>query len=307
MGTTNTELHTDSIAKDRDVRHYVSASSPIFIGGAPRSGTTLLSVMLNAHPSLVCGPESDLLRRWRDVQQMPRDPLRWLWHRARGWTGPYEHLTTPFGMTLSTIRELHLASHDGAEFIDRFFAEYARKHDATRWVEKSPANVTQLPFLFERFPNAKFVHLIRDGRDVACSLSRWSVQISRHEASGIGECIELWDRWVRQGLQWRGHPRYLELRYETLVRQPESTLRMLLEWLDVEWHDSVMRYDSTDQANRPELSCAHVAGTQSSPYTTAIGRWQSALSPTDRVEVQKIGGELLRQLGYIDGDGWLVE
>lgn len=174
-----------------------------------------------------------------------------------------------------------------------------------RWVEKSPANVTRLGFLFEHFPKAKFVHLIRDGRDVACSLRKWSVQISRHEASGIGECIELWDRWVRDGLAWRGHANYREVRYEQLVHEPETILRDLLEWLDVPWDDRVLSYDSVAHENRPEITADHVAGTRRSPYTDSIGRWREALNQEDRRVVQKIAGTLLAELGYLDGSSWV--
>ncbi len=284
---------------------YSSGSCPIFIGGSPRSGTTLLSVMLNAHPSLVCGPESDLLRRWQDVGAMPRATIRWWWHRLRGWTQPYQHLTGPFDMPLDAVRGLRLASSNGPEFIDRFFDAYAGNHGATRWVEKSPANVTRLGFLFEHFPQAKFVHLIRDGRDVACSLRKWSVQISRHEASGIEECIKLWDRWVREGLAWRGHPNYVEIRYEDLVRYPEQTLRPLFDWLDLTWDDRVLSYASVEHDNRPELAEAHVAGTRRSPYTNSIGRWQASLNRSDRRIVHETAGALLGELDYIDGDAWV--
>jgi protein-tyrosine sulfotransferase len=284
---------------------YVSTASPIFVGGAPRSGTTLLSVMLNAHPALVCGPEADLLRRWRDVGRMPTGRARWAWHRLRGWTQHYEHLTRQFGMSLHELRRIRMASRSGAEFIDRFFDDYAKRHGVRRWVEKSPANVKCLPYLFERFPRAKFVHIIRDGRDVAVSLRRWSVQISRREASGIGECIGLWADWVRLGREWSHHPNYTEIRYEELVSKPEETIKPLFDRLELDWDPVVLEYADHKPTNRPELAEAHLVGTREPPYTTSVARWREALSDGDRATVERIAGPLLGELGYTTSADWV--
>ncbi len=104
---------------------------------------------------------------------MPASLPRWLWHMAHGWADGYGHLAEHFGISLWQIRRMRRRSASGAEFIDRFFGEYARRHGVTRWAEKSPANVKCLDFIFEHFPGAHFVHVIRDGRDMACSIRQW--------------------------------------------------------------------------------------------------------------------------------------
>ncbi len=286
---------------------YISSSSPIFVGGAPRSGTTLLSVILNTHPSLVCGPETDLLRRWIDVVKIPKSTVRWVWHLLRGWTQSYEHLKPDYGFSLWELRRIRLRCPSGAAFIDRFFAEYARRNGVQRWVDKSPSNVTCLDYLFKHFPRATFVHIIRDGRDACSSIRQWSKEISGPEAVFMSECVELWDKWVRLGLARSGDERYIEVRYESLVHTPEATLKPLFSRLGLEWDESVLSYASRSHGNRPELGAPHRAGTLQPPYTNAIGRWRRDLSDEDRREIERVAGPLLRELGYTELDHWVEE
>ena len=294
---------------------YTSAARPVFVGGVPRSGTTLVSLILNAHPELVCGPEADLLRCHPCVGRMPAGLPRWLWHTAHGWTGGYGHLAELFGISLWQIRQMRLRSASGAEFIDRFFGEYARRHGVTRWAEKSPANVKCLDFVFEHFPAAHFLHVIRDGRDMACSLRQW---ITRRAESGeqgqgtngkrpytIAEGIELWVEWVRLGRAWANHPNYIELRYEELVVNPEPVLRSLCDAIDLEWDPALMDYHDRQHAARPELSAPAHAATHRPISPAAVRRWQRDLSREERIIVENIAGPMLRELNYTSSAGWV--
>jgi hypothetical protein len=275
----------------------------------------LVSLILNAHPELVCGPEADLLRCHPYVARMPGSLPRWLWHTVHGWTGGYGHLAEHFGISLWQIRRMRRRSASGAEFIDRFFGEYARRHGVTRWAEKSPANVKGLDFIFEHFPGAHFVHVIRDGRDMACSIRQW---ITRRAAPGersqgtngkrpytIAEGIGLWVEWVGLGRAWKDHPNYLEVRYEDLVVNPESVLRPLCDAIDLEWDAVLIDYHDRQQAARPELSAAAHAATHRPISPAAVGRWQRELSSEERIIVEDLAGPLLRELNYTNSAGWV--
>src|SRR5688572_21024001 len=128
---------------------YTSSASPILVGGCGRSGTTLMRVILDTHPRICCGPESRLFQ-----PRVPSPPK----------------LARRFDLPEAAVGELFAKSGSQAELIDRFFALYSESRHKPRWAEKPPRNVLYLDYIFEHFPNARFVHMIRDGRDTICSL-----------------------------------------------------------------------------------------------------------------------------------------
>jgi len=275
------------------------------VGGAARSGTTLLSVILNSHPELVCGPESDLFRLWPEFDRLSVNAVTWAWHVLRGWTEPFRTLSRDFGISLQQIRRLWMRSGSPAEFIDRFFGEYARRHGVTRWADKTPANVKVIGFIFEHFPRAKFVHIIRDGRDTCCSVLAWSRQYPKSHPLDIRSAAETWSRWIGLGREWIGHPHYTEVRYEDLVTAPEASLRLLLEFLELPWNAEVLAYHDQAQSNRPDLPLTHLAGVSKPVYSSSIERWQKDLTFADRRAVEEIAGATLRELGYTDSPDWV--
>ena len=284
---------------------YVSAGAPVIVGGPARSGTTLLSVILNSHPDLVCGPESDLFRLWPECARLSVGPVRWAWHVLRGWTAPFHSWSHDFGLSLWRIRALWQRSASPAEFIDRFFADYARRHGVSRWADKTPANVKCLPFIFAHFPQARFVHLLRDGRDTCCSVLAWSRRYHGDHPLDIHSAAETWVRWVGLGRAWRGHPQYTEVHYEDLVAAPERTLRPLFEFLQLRWDPAVLNYHTRAHANRPDLGQAHLAGVTKPVYDSSIGRWRTDLNPDERRAFNEIAGPTLRELGYVDSSDWV--
>jgi len=132
---------------------YVSREPPIVVGGCARSGTTLMRVMLDTHPNIYCGPESSLFT-----------PIRIKTRRR------IRELSWKFDVSARDIERLLGASRCLSEFIEKFFNHLTSVHGKSRWGEKTPTNVLHLDYIFRHFPRAKFIHMIRDGRDVACSL-----------------------------------------------------------------------------------------------------------------------------------------
>jgi Sulfotransferase family len=144
---------------------------PVFVVGCPRSGTTLLRLMLDAHPDLSIPPESHFIPLvWRvrdryetsggfDGEKMARDVFRGI--RFRDWSLPESEVLDELG---------RVAPSDLAGSIACFFCAYAGRNGKERWGDKTPGYSMELPLLASLFPDARFVHLIRDGRDVALSL-----------------------------------------------------------------------------------------------------------------------------------------
>lgn len=219
---------SDVIGADSFSERFVSAATPVLVGGCGRSGTTLLRLMLDSHRHICCGPESRLF--------LPGKVN-------------YEWLSDQFAIPLGTVKRIYKSADSRADFIDRFFATYCQVTGKGRWAEKTPKNVTRLDFIWSAFPQARFVHLIRDGRDVVCSLrthprhkvvdGKLTVLDTRNP---IENCIERWVADVGAARQHRTDPRYLEVRYEDLVLTTRSTLETVLRFVEEPWDENVLHH-----------------------------------------------------------------
>jgi hypothetical protein len=128
---------------------YDSPSLHLVMGGAPRSGTTVLRKLFDRHPQVCCGAETKLF--------VPAAfNLEWL---ARAYRIP-----------LDELRAWRAESTSQAAFIDTFATHVTAEAGAERWAEKTPQNIRHLAWIMARFPRASIVHIIRDGRDVVCSM-----------------------------------------------------------------------------------------------------------------------------------------
>ncbi|HEV2496023.1 MAG TPA: sulfotransferase [Terriglobia bacterium] len=272
---------------DWDHGDYVSTAPAIFLGGCGRSGTTLLRVILDSHPSICCGPESRLvflLRRKLESAVLA--------HR--------------FDLDVCTVTSLLTQASSRAEFIDRFFATYALSVGKRRWAEKSPRNVQAIGYIFKHFPKAHFIHVIRDGRDVACSLRthpRHAVKEGRLVPVScqkpMTECIDRWIKDVRAGLAHSADPRVTVVRYEHLIHDTEGTLRRLFASLEEPWCDEVLRFHQVASSSRDITKFPQNPEARRPIYSSAVGRWRRDLSHEESVYIQSVAGDLLKQLGYL--------
>jgi hypothetical protein len=259
--------------------------APIFIGGCPRSGTTLLRAMLDSHPAIVCGPE---LRAFPALAGLSADMRRVM------------------GATLEAHYQLPADGLDRifADLMASFLEPLRRASGKPRVAEKTPANALHFAELARLFPEALFVQIIRDGRDVVASLLAMNWKDAKGAPLPVtrdaGAAARAWAGHVAGG---RAAPpgRYHELRYERLVADPEGELRTLLAFLGEAWSDSVLDYAARDRAGEGanESSAARIARDVD---TTAVGRWRRDLSAAQRRAVISEAGALLAELGYADHD-----
>lgn len=216
---------------------------PIFILGVPRSGTTLLRTILDSHPAIACGPETP----WLGGHQ-PRSVME-LWRFLREDRHGY---CASYGMP----REVVTAA--AREFVSRLMNDYAASKGKTRWAEKTPDNVLYVDFLLELFPEAKVVHLVRDGLDVAMStsvvaehrkgISDWHEK-NLSLAPGVAPVANTpfnallkwnhWNRLIERSLAGREHFR---LSYERLVSEPEAALRELMAFVGERFEPAMLDY-----------------------------------------------------------------
>jgi hypothetical protein len=258
------------------------AAPPIFVIGSPRSGTTLLRLILDSHPRISCGEETHFLR---DLEAIV----------GRNW-----HLVATYGLDrawwLARIRALY----------GDFQAEVLARSGKARWAEKDPTYTLHLEFIEELFPDALYVHLLRDGHDVVASFrDRWGYLSATRAARGE------WARYVRaaRALEKRlPTTRFLELRYEDLVRQPEAQGRRLFEFLGEDWHPAVLELDptahqATDRYQWFTAQRREAGGDTATIYRSRVGTGGDSLDPFLRTMLRRLHGPLLAELGYLDRDG----
>jgi len=266
--------------------------------GEARSGTTLLRVMLDAHPQMSIPPESYFVsglypyrsRYEKDGSfDLPKfaEDLEGL-HKFRDWDLAAEVLGTTFSGPMP-----------GGKYPDAIrllYATYAAAHDKPRYGDKSPGYVARMKLLTRLFPEARFVHIVRDVRSVALSLvempaewgtqsvpegaARWRHRVSRGHAEGTA----------------LGPERYLETRYEDLVADPERQLRRMLEFLLLPWDDAVLNYAERGLTRVPSGSHAIHGNVARAPTKTRD--WREQMSREDLEAVEAIAGDVMTEMGY---------
>ncbi|MBS0642729.1 MAG: sulfotransferase [Proteobacteria bacterium] len=250
-------------------------SGLVVVGGSPRSGTTLLRTLLSRHSMIAAGPETTV---FLNRISSPED------------------IATRLGWQAAEIRQWQRDSRSQAEFIGRFHAAVVQRFGKPVWLEKTPRNVGRFRFVRRHFPNAKLVHIVRDGRDVVCSLRRTPFARLDHAApdstAAAIRCAVQWRKLVEAGIKWRHDPNYYELSYEALVRAPEEQLRALLTFLDLPWEPQILQ-PADDEAPDIFESKATRAIFDSSP-----GRWRHELSPADQRALDVLLGPTLAKVGY---------
>lgn len=208
------------------------SQSPIFVVGHPRSGTTLVQLLICANPEISSAPETHLfshvlkpIRNWRSGKIAAGDVPKIL-SRLAGKPG----IRVPEGVAFEIQREAERGALGAAELLERlmrYFAEQNGQSSFRRWVEKTPRHVQYLPEILGLFPDARVVNVVRDARDVVSSHAlfngdrpgarRW--QVMRRSRS--------WNRLVGLVSQNKPNPRIIDICYEDIIRDPAGST----EWL----------------------------------------------------------------------------
>jgi protein-tyrosine sulfotransferase len=272
---------------DRSAR---SDAAAVFIGGCGRSGTTLFKQILNRHSRLACGPETSMFG-------LPFNPEN---------IGPY------WDLDVEAVRERAERCRTLVEFAEGFYAEFLRVEGKARWADKTPNNVRARPRLLTWFPRGRFIHVIRDGRDVACSLRhhpRERVERGRivpvQRNNPIPRCAERWLADTSAGLAFRGHPRCLEVRYEDLVGNAEAVLRRVCEFIGEPFESAMLEPAGSGRVRTGQTLNNRNADERIS--ASSIGRWRRDLTIEERAQFRDVAGELLLALGYAPDHAWMSE
>jgi hypothetical protein len=252
-----------------------STSKTIFVLGSPRSGTSLVQSVLAAHSGLFSIP---------------------------GETGLFSHQNIfgrrHFGLSWMENQTLFRESRDVVDFFDRAVRILESRSEDRTFVEKTPQHVLRLEFLCRRFPDARFVHVVRDGRDCFAS-ARSHAGIP--QATSAGRFARFWRRCVEVPMRLQGNPRIATLRYEDFVRDPRSELDRLMRFLELEREDQQLdpqRFGSHKRGRRDEFRLLR------SPVSDhRVGRWRQELTPAERKDFERVASRPLAAYGYLDDAG----
>ncbi|HEV3486245.1 MAG TPA: sulfotransferase [Vicinamibacterales bacterium] len=274
-----------------------SPQPPFFIVGSARSGTTMLRLMLNAHPEVAVPPESRFITEMHHSLAFGTgsgtgvDPDRFLGALERH--RRFQTWDLPVAAVAAEIAELDGAP-TYADAIAAAFRAYARAQGKTRWGDKTPRYVEDIPLLAELWPEARFIHLIRDGRNVALSYADVSFG-----PKTVGRAARLWASRVSSGCsagRALGPERYLEVRYEDLVEDAAGQVKVICGFLDLEFDPGMLDY--TERARGSVLPRAAVYNPNVMQPPTQTRAWQTSMPASHVAAFEAVAGELLSDLGY---------
>ena len=220
---------------------------PVFVVGHRKTGTTLLQELLDGHPELVVLPgESNHFHTFlpRDPEGIAVDAQRWWLLRLITPSGippfwaagkPWETDVDPYAAF--TRRLLSLAAANPGRDVLGLAAVALASGDRAAWVEKTPGHEHHLDRIVAAYPKARFVHVVRDPRSVAAAVARLDRATDQPtDLVDIGLKIR---RSFEAAERSRGE-RYLVVRYEGLVGDPEPELRRIADFCCIEWSDTLL-------------------------------------------------------------------
>ncbi|MEY2403147.1 MAG: hypothetical protein QOD38_698, partial [Acidimicrobiaceae bacterium] len=185
---------------------------------------------------------------------------------------------------------------DYADAVRRVFAAYAEAHGKPRYGDKTPRYVLSLPLLATLFPEARFVHIIRDGRDVAPSLMK-----AHWGPATITRAALNWQQQVEQGRtdgRALGPSRYLEIRYEELVADPQPIVEELCNFLDLPFAPEMLRPEARFERVMAGEPNPHLHTGLERPITVGLRDWRTDLEGRDIAAIESLVGDTLRSTGY---------
>ena len=256
----------------------------------------MLRAMLDSHPAMAVPPESYFVGpsiRFRERYETGGLRVDRLLEDVLG-AGSFGEWQLDAEVVRAAVRADPPA--DVPDLIRRVYREYARQRGKERYADKTPYHVLQIERLAGAFPEARFVHLVRDGRDVVPSLIGMPFAPDR-----FGPGVLYWRRHVTAGREAGavvGPGRYREVRYEELVEDPEAVLTDLCAFVELDYDPAMLGYhERSGEVLRGLRRDAHLQGI-SRPPTRRLRDWRTSLPPADLELFEALAGDVTRELGY---------
>lgn len=279
-------------------------NTPLFILGNPRSGTSLLRLILNAHPNIVLPPESGF--------------LQWWYPKYRNWSLKDVDSKIPEFVNdlLSSKKieayhldreklELFISSQKPSNYADLIalvYRFYAKEKELLIWGDKNNYYIDHIPLLKKIYPNARFIHLVRDGRDVACSYLELNRDIDKDSAYRPilpNEISSIANEWKENNLLVESdleETNHIRVRFEDIILSFDSEMKRILSFLELPWSDEIVNYNVKN--DEPESTLKWKKKTTMPIQKNVIHRYQKDLTVNEIEAFNKNADSLLNKYGY---------
>lgn len=272
----------------------------VFIVGTGRCGTTLLASMLTCHPLIHVPPETKFFRFFRPERVLGRpiqgseDAARWLeiCRPSRYWDD--------VGLDEDRLeRDVAAGAGDDAAVFAAMSQQWIEQTGCRVLGEQTPAHWRTIEEILAAIPDARFVHMVRDPRDVALSarsirMGSWHSGSIHRSAWAITTALDAMDA-ARRRL---GPERIHELRYEDIILDTEPTLRGLTEWIGVPWDAAILQFHESGRAVFSERVEAWQALTRAPLTADRVGRYRTGMAQREIRAVERALGPRLERWGY---------
>lgn len=296
------------------LRPECGLDAPVFVIGGPRSGTTLVRLMLTCHPALVVPPECGF--------------IAWLHPRFGEWDGAAfsdSSRIASFAQAVSQCRKfetwgiraeaIESSLRDEpvggyAEACARVYRLYGagRGKPSARWGDKNNTYVGAVPLLRALYPAARFLHVVRDGRDVACSYREVMAAPSDSPyrprlPTGITDIAQAWLEATRQvsiALSDASDGATCTIRYEDLAADPQLQAARVCAWLGLAFDPAMLAFHAVNTAQQlePRETMDWKSRTMAPVSAATVGRFAALLDRREILEFQRVAGPQLEALGY---------
>jgi len=271
---------------------------PIFIGGCPRSGTTFLASLLASHPSCVAVPESQfIVDTYRSLEKKTGkldtdgvlSKIEQNWRYRVGWEDIAEKIP-------NRTRSSKLPYPEIIDNLIEGFVEYRRDKKTSGisyWIDHTPSNIRRLEVLFKLFPDARAIHIVRDGRGCANSVIPldWGPNTIKHASNwwlnnlSFGLAAE--NRWSR--------PKVYRVSYEDILVEPEDALGEITNWLEIDFDE---RMTEGEEIHIPRYTRNQHELVGRSGQSDRVTAWQEELRARQIEVFEFFAGPMLSYLGY---------
>lgn len=283
-------------------------NKPLFILGNPRSGTSLLRLMLHSHSQICIPPESHFFLwleekygEWNDKNLAGY--IHDIYASTKFETWNLDRIELKYYLERALIQNYaHLNS-----LIYQFFGLNNHKNPLY-WGDKNSLWIDKLPQIEHHYPDVQIVHVIRDGRDVACSykeINRKNVDspYAPRLPENMADIAKLWDennRSIEQFLRTLSNGQFVQIKYEDLVTAPETELQRILALLDLNFEEQQLEYYLKDRPDiEPEEFLNWKEKLLQPPDKNNIGKFQKLLSQSEIDIFNTIGHHSLTNYGYL--------
>ncbi len=195
------------------------------------------------------------------------------------------------------LNNLEKSGKDVVVFSELILREYKKKNKTGYVSLKAPKYILFLNELFKYFPNSKFIHIIRDGRDVSVSMDKFFFEQFKKRYK-FDYNVKTWVVSINQGKKFRKNKNYIEIKYGDLIKDTYKTLSKISDFLNVKTPSKKDISNYYKKVNPKKIVSTHRSQVSQPPYKKSIGKWKKEMTPKQKRIFKKIAGKTLMELGY---------